>query len=108
MAHVLILTVSFPDVPFDNIEAKLDKALDWIRYAPGCWLIYTEHSAQTWYSKIFELPELTGALVFLCEANLEDRSGHMSPLAWDWIKKIREESHPAPIHTPDEQTIGAL
>jgi len=106
MAHILILTVSFPEIPLENIEAKLDNALDWIRYAPGCWLIYTEHSAHRWYGQLFELPELAGSLIFLAKVELADHSGRLSPEAWDWITKTQREESSASV--PDEQTVGAM
>ena len=85
MAHTLILTVSGPELDFDELEAALDKAKDWMRYAPGCWLVHTSRSADYWYQRIAESVAAEGTLVFICEANLNERSGKLSPTAWKWI-----------------------
>jgi hypothetical protein len=89
MPHFLIMTIPRLDIDPAPLEARLDKAKDWIRFAPGCWLIYTKYSADAWFSQICDLPELEGTMAFLCEANLEDLSGQLDPFAWDWIKRLR-------------------
>jgi hypothetical protein len=95
MAHTLILTVSSSELEVDQLEAVLDKAKDWMRYAPGCWLIHTNHTAESWYGRIADVVAAKGTLVFICEANLEDRSGKLSPTAWKWMKKVRAQSQTA-------------
>jgi hypothetical protein len=109
MAHILFLTV--PTAVGLNpapVESKLDNAKDWIRFAPNSWLIHTKYSAHTWFRQIEDIPELQGAMIFICEANLEDLSGKLSPFAWDWIKKIRFGAPAlAPTETPQPQAVDA-
>ena len=93
MARTLILTISNPDIDFDKVEAKLDKAKDWLRYAPGSWLIYTNQSAETWYSRISQVVGSKDPLVLVCEANLDERAGKLSPEAWKWMKNVRQQTH---------------
>jgi len=109
MAHILIMTIPTAlGLDPKPVEEKLDNANDWIRFAPNSWLIHTEYSANTWFRQIGDLPELRGAMVFICEANLQDLSGKLSPFAWDWIKKIRfGASSPPTPETPQPQAVGA-
>jgi len=93
MARTLILTISGPEIAFDEVEAKLDKAKDWLRYAPGSWLIHTNRSADIWYSRISDVVAAKGTLVLICEANLDERAGRLSPAAWKWMKNIRNQTH---------------
>jgi hypothetical protein len=89
--HILLMTISKPEVNPEMVEAQLDRAKDWLRYAPGCWLIHTKQSADIWFERISETVELKGALVFICEANLQERSGTLSPDAWNWMKTVRKQ-----------------
>ncbi len=98
MAHILIMTIpSRLGLNPEPVESKLDRAQDWIRFAPNCWLIHTEYSAHTWFWEMESIPELEGAMIFVCEANLEDISGRLSPFAWDWIKNVRFGASTPPL-----------
>ena len=72
------------------IETKLNKAKDWLRYAPNCWIIYTGQPANIWYKRLKELPELEDKTFFVCEINLDNRAGWLQKSAWEWLKKQRE------------------
>jgi hypothetical protein len=89
--HTLLLTIPNPDVNPEQVEAKLDKAKDWLRYAPGCWLIHTKKSADAWFERISETVDPKNTMVFICEVNLQERSGKLSPDAWKWMKTVREQ-----------------
>ena len=92
MPRTLILTISNPDIDFEAVEEKLNRAKDWLRYAPGSWLIYTNQSAKTWYDRISEVLASKYPIVLVCEANLDDRAGRLSPDAWKWMKNVRGKS----------------
>jgi len=93
MARTLILTISGPEIAFDEVEEKLNKAKDWLRYAPGCWLIHTSQSADAWYNRISDIVAAKGTLVLICETNLDERAGRLSPAAWKWMKNVRQQTH---------------
>jgi hypothetical protein len=74
----------------DAIEAVLNKAKDWYRYTPNCWIIYTAKDADTWSERIRKLPSFeTHATFFIAELNLDNRSGWASQDLWDWLGKTR-------------------
>jgi hypothetical protein len=75
----------------EAVDGILNKAKDWYRYAPNCWLIYTSRDATYWAEKLSS--GVTGlkdrASFFICELNLEDRDGWVDKKFWDWIDKQR-------------------
>ena len=72
------------------IEEKLNKAKDWLRYAPHCWLIYTAKNAAHWANVLRSVEALQGKMTFfVCEVNLQDKSGWLYEPAWKWINKPR-------------------
>jgi hypothetical protein len=76
------------------IEEVLNRAKDWLRYAPDCWLIYTTRDAKTWSTRLREIPGMEGHTSFLiCEVSLFDSkaSGWLAKSAWEWINKSRSE-----------------
>jgi hypothetical protein len=73
-----------------DIENVLNKAKDWFRYAPNCWLIYTNRDAETWGKRIQEIQGMEeNTSFFLCELRIDKRYGWLSDSAWKWIKKDR-------------------
>jgi hypothetical protein len=90
----LAIRMEDPDAPNrEAIEAVLNRAKDWYRYAPNCWLIYTGRSADTWARRIREIPGIEGHTSFLiCETPVNDktkRAGWLPRSVWDWMKKDR-------------------
>lgn len=72
------------------IETVLNKAKDWYRYAPNCWIIYTSRDADYWYEKLALVPGMKNhASLFICELDLHNRSGWMPIKFWEWIKEQR-------------------
>jgi hypothetical protein len=73
-----------------DIERVLNRAKDWFRYAPNCWLIYTHKDAETWGKRLQEIPGMEENTSFLlCELRIDNRYGWLSDSAWNWIKKDR-------------------
>ena len=87
----LHLGISSEITPADksSIERRLNKARDWFRYAPNCWIVYTAQPAKVWYERLKELPEMKEKRFFICEINLENRAGWLPTSAWEWLKKDR-------------------
>ena len=72
----------------DTWKDVFDKAADWLRYAPSCWILYTGRSPEMWFDRI--KPHLKqGERVFICELNLSNRQGWLSKSTWEWIQKTR-------------------
>jgi hypothetical protein len=95
LPHFLHLAVRFesgsraPDR--EAIESVLDRAKDWYRYAPNCWVIYTSQDATTWTERLGKgiSGMKTRTSFFICELNLEDRDGWVDKEFWNWLDKTR-------------------
>lgn len=70
----------------EDVEAKLDKALDWFRYAPNIYLLYTTTNADTWKARLLELVKPDGSL-FISPLDMKIHRGWMSKEFWEWIRK---------------------
>jgi hypothetical protein len=73
----------------EEIEEKLNKAKDWLRYAPNCWLLYTSISASEWGERLRSLPTMEGCRLLVCEVNLKNKGGWLPKSVWDWMNKDR-------------------
>ncbi|MGY4469334.1 hypothetical protein ACVWWK_005043 [Bradyrhizobium sp. LB9.1b] len=75
--------------PTAQIKGVLNKAVDWVNYAPNCWMIYTSTtSAATWYARLRKVVDNDDS-IFVCELNLDNRQGWLPQNVWDWIHKDR-------------------
>jgi hypothetical protein len=73
------------------IEERLNKAKDWFRYVPFCWLIYTSKNAVHWANVLRSVEGIKENTTFLiCEVNLNNRDGWLQDTAWQWIRKKRD------------------
>ena len=74
----------------NELEKVLSKAKDWLRYAPGCWLIYTSVSPLVWHTRLKqEVPWILGDSYLIIVVNTKEKSGWLRQSAWDWINKPR-------------------
>jgi hypothetical protein len=74
------------------IELVLNRAKDWYRYTPNCWLILTSKDAETWYKRLNDdVPGMRNhTSFFICEVNIRNRAGWIRQEVWDWIAKSRK------------------
>ncbi|HUA21735.1 MAG TPA: hypothetical protein VMB25_23480 [Bryobacteraceae bacterium] len=92
--HVGVYFDDDPEAPKRTaIEEVLNKAKDWFRYAPNCWLVYTARDATWWSDKLRSIPGMEDHNAFLvCQILLDERdkrAGWLKQSAWDWINKDR-------------------
>jgi hypothetical protein len=88
--HVGFTMSGTAQVPVDALEKLFATALDWIRYDPHCWILYTSTELDTWRDRIRALPEIKPADGFLLlEVDANARSGYMEKFAWEWLQKVR-------------------
>jgi hypothetical protein len=73
-----------------DLEAALDKALDWFRYAPNSWIVWTSSDADRWYSRLKRYVR-SGDRMFICELNIRERSGWMPRSFWDFLRSHQDE-----------------
>jgi hypothetical protein len=71
-----------------ELEPVFGKALDWLRYAPNCWIVWTTSLPEVWYQRL--KPHLgTSDQVFICQIDATQRSGWLSKWIWEWLNKAR-------------------
>lgn len=90
---MLHLTVN-PNGPFwpkEAVEAQLDQAQDWIRYATNSWLLWTDKSAEEWHH-IFRdnVPELRQHQYLIVGADISERQGWMPQQVWEWVNRYSD------------------
>jgi len=74
------------DPRISTLTPIFNKAIDWIRYAPNCWIVWTSSSPETWYGRLKPLLGEKDSL-FIVEINVAERQGWLSRSIWDWLKK---------------------
>ena len=72
-----------------QIEEALNKAKDWLRYAPNCWLIWTSVEPRVWADRLHKVLSNEYDAFLFVEVNLENRGGWLIDDAWKWINKER-------------------
>lgn len=90
MAQFLHITFSFSGAAKVNeLVPAFNKALDWARYAPNCWIVWTTSSAEEWYTRL--KPNLTDDdLMFISALDLhQPYSGWLPQWVWDWLSRER-------------------
>ena len=79
------------DPKIKELKPVFDKALDWYRYVPNCWIIWTARSATHWYERL--KPYLSdGDHVFIVRLDISERQGWLSKSFWEWLREDRNES----------------
>jgi hypothetical protein len=78
------------DNKISTLKPIFKKALDWCRYAPNCWIVYTSSPVERWYRRL--RPYITDEDgLFIVEINLEERQGWLNRSIWDWLDKDRSK-----------------
>jgi len=85
--HIAFLWREVPKV--HELEPVFNNALDWLRYAPNCWIVWTTTDASGWYERL-RLHMSTNDSVLICELNLQNKYGWMAQWIWDWLEKPRD------------------
>jgi hypothetical protein len=71
-----------------ELEPVFDQALEWMRYAPNCWIVWTTTDATGWHNRLISHITANDRL-FVCELNMANKQGWMERWAWDWMNKPR-------------------
>lgn len=83
------------DVTRNQVEEKLNLAIDWFRYADYCYLVYTSKDISTWKARLKPFVEPNGHL-FIINVDPNEYNGWMPKNLWPWIedkkKKMNGES----------------
>jgi hypothetical protein len=70
----------------DVLVAVLNRAPDWVEYAPSRWLLWTSVSTKTWYARFRQVAGKDGALLIF-SADFSEYDGYLSQRVWDWLRK---------------------
>jgi hypothetical protein len=68
----------------EQVERKLDLALDWIRYTDGCYLVYSSHSTGLWNIRLKPLVQ-NGGHVLILDIDPHAYHGWMPKDLWPWL-----------------------
>jgi hypothetical protein len=85
-----ILHVSFHPAakpPGEDVLGKVvDRAPDWVEYAPNRWLLWTSVSTKTWYLRFRRaVGNDDGLLIF--SADFNEYEGYLPEPVWEWLRK---------------------
>jgi hypothetical protein len=84
----------------EEVESVLNKAKDWFRYAPNCWLIYTSMEPPTWHERLQKIVWIRQQSYLIVKVDVKNKSGWLARAAWDWINQDRSDpilGSPRPI-----------
>lgn len=68
----------------EQIENKMNLAIDWFRYDDNNWIVFTTSDAKKWYSRL-EYFAKTGGNLLICKLDPDDYWGLMSEKLWPWL-----------------------
>jgi hypothetical protein len=91
--HVGITYHQLPNFSVEHIQlvdaAISSEAIDWVRYAWNCYILWTASDCETISRKIHRLPGLNEPGHFVCEFSPVGAFGSLPPWIWEWIGRDR-------------------
>jgi hypothetical protein len=75
-------------IPEDALATLFSTALDWTRYAPNCWILWSTTSPEEWY-KFIKKEIAESDHFFIVELDISKRQGWLPKAVWNWIKTER-------------------
>jgi hypothetical protein len=75
-------------IPEEKLAVLFATSLDWVRYAPNCWILWTTTEPEEWY-KYIKRDVHKDDTFFICELSITNRQGWLPQKVWDWIYKDR-------------------
>lgn len=80
------------DVSSQQVEKQFDLALDWFRYADGCYLLFTSKDIGIWSERLKPLADKGGNLLIL-DIDPYQYKGWMPKTLWPWLKEKKEKMY---------------
>lgn len=71
----------------NNLDKKLDLALDWLKLMPGVYFISSTSDVNKWYERIKAALPNNRFFITKVDISNDDYVGWLSRTKWDWIKK---------------------
>lgn len=72
----------------EQIESKLNLAIDWYRYDNKAYIVYTTSDAKKWQLRLIDFVR-NGGQLFIVEIDINNRSGWFNRELWNWINMER-------------------
>ena len=90
MPHFLHVAMNFRSgtPKMKELEPIFDGAIDWLRYAPNCWIVWTSRNPIEWHAKLH--PHLgPDDTMLIVEINMANRYGWLGENLWAWMSRDR-------------------
>lgn len=84
--HISLNIERSPLKKYLNINVFMEQSLNYIKYMPNCYIMYTDLNIDEIYRNIKSVLE-EDEHVFICEINLANRQGWLPKSVWKWIKE---------------------
>ena len=84
--HLHIYISPRKNITQEDVEKKLNLAIDWYRYAEGVYVVYTTSSPDKWKARLIDLVK-PGGRIFICKLDVNRRQGWMNKDFWQWLAK---------------------
>lgn len=92
LLHVGFHNFEMTDTIITALANTFGAASQWMRYAPNCWVLWTDLSVEEWHKRLERTPGLPtnyGALILVVLDGNENRSGKTFDWAWNWLRDKR-------------------
>ena len=76
-------------IPPDDVQMTFTRGAGWARYAPNCWIVFTNESPDAIRDRLRAICDEKDS-IFICELKIETASGYMQGQVWDWITTNRK------------------
>ncbi len=71
-----------------ELEPIFNVAVDWLRYAPNCWIVWTTSDAGKWFSRL--KPKLgPDDTMLIIRVDPNERNGWLPKWIWEWLQQKR-------------------
>jgi hypothetical protein len=80
-----------PKVKTKDLEPVFDKATDWYRYAPNCWLLWTTGTPDSWVKSLKQHIS-DNDYIFIVEVKATSYQGWLPEDGAVWLKKHAKEA----------------
>ena len=88
----------------DALFKIVDRAPDWVEYAPFRWLLWTSASSATWYSRFREV--IGGKdTILIFPADFAEYEGYLPTSVWEWLRKHRPTSRSEASQTTEAEGL---
>jgi hypothetical protein len=77
-------------IEFESLLPEFNKAIDWIRYAPNCWIVLTSSEPDVWFRRLKTVLHDNDNF-YICSLDVANGvpvgSGFLPESLWDWFRK---------------------